>query len=71
MRRSTQTALAREVGGMDGIGRKELYRDGNVPNVNFNDGKLYVNWYNRDSANDNLRSRQVIFAKSPIRGLFV
>jgi len=31
--------------------------DGNVPNVNWNDDKLNVNWYNPDNANDNLRAR--------------
>jgi len=34
--------------------------DGNVPNVNWNDGKLKVNWYNPDNANDNLRTREVV-----------
>lgn len=35
------------------------YQDGNVPNVNWNpdNGKLKVNWYNPQNANDNLRSR--------------
>jgi len=31
--------------------------DGNVPNVNWNDDKLNVNWYNPDNANDSLRAR--------------
>jgi hypothetical protein len=39
------------------------YSDGNVPNVNWNDDKLKVNWNNTDNANDNLRSRE----KSPQR----
>ncbi|MDP2656200.1 MAG: hypothetical protein Q8P11_01405 [bacterium] len=34
--------------------------DGNVPNVNFNDGKVKVNWYNTDNYNDNLRLREVV-----------
>ena len=36
------------------------YDDGNVPNVNWNryNGKLNVNWYNPDNANDNLRARE-------------
>jgi hypothetical protein len=33
------------------------YTDGNVPYVNWNDGKLKVNWTNLDNANPNLRSR--------------
>lgn len=40
------------------------YSDGNVPNANWNDGKLNVNRYNPDNANDNLRSRE----KSPKKG---
>ena len=38
--------------------------DGNVPNANWNDDKLNVNWYNSDNANDNLRSRQEVSEKS-------
>jgi len=34
--------------------------DGNVPNVNWNDDKLKVNWYNSDNRNDNLRARAEI-----------
>lgn len=34
--------------------------DGNVPNVNFNDSKVYVNNYNPDNHNDNLRAREVV-----------
>lgn len=29
-----------------------------MPNVNWNDGKMNVNWYNSDNSNDNLRARQ-------------
>ncbi|MCX6766489.1 MAG: hypothetical protein NT170_01765 [Candidatus Moranbacteria bacterium] len=36
------------------------YSDGNVPNVNWNDDKLNVNWYNTGNANDNLRSREEV-----------
>jgi hypothetical protein len=31
--------------------------DGNVVNVNWNDDKLNINWYNVDNCNDNLRAR--------------
>jgi hypothetical protein len=34
----------------------------NVPNVNFNDGKVNVNWYNPDNRNNNLRSRSEVTA---------
>jgi hypothetical protein len=34
------------------------YDDGNVPNVNWNDDKMNVNWYNPRNADDDLRSRQ-------------
>jgi hypothetical protein len=38
--------------------------DGNVPNVNWNSDnrKVYVNWYNPDNCNDNLRSRSEVSA---------
>jgi hypothetical protein len=38
--------------------------DGNVPNVNWNpdNRKVYVNWYNPDNSNDNLRSRSEVSA---------
>ena len=36
------------------------YSDGNVPNVNWNDDKLNVNWYDHGNANDNLRSREEV-----------
>ena len=49
----------------------KLYRDGSVANVNWNDGKLYVNWYNRDNANDNLRSREVVLPKTRSSGSLV
>ena len=44
------------------------YSDGNVPNVNWNrdNRKVYVNWYNVDNANDNLRTRaEVSSLKEP------
>ncbi|HCX27692.1 MAG TPA: hypothetical protein DHI91_00955, partial [Candidatus Portnoybacteria bacterium] len=48
------------------------YSDGNVPNVNWNDGKLNVNWYNPDKADPNLRSRQKFpKKKSRISGAFL
>lgn len=34
--------------------------DGNVPNVNWNDGQMRVNWYNPDNANGNLRAREAV-----------
>lgn len=37
--------------------------DGNVPNVNWNDDKLNVNWTNPDNQNDNLRSRAEVSEK--------
>ncbi|TSC67879.1 MAG: hypothetical protein G01um101472_292 [Parcubacteria group bacterium Gr01-1014_72] len=41
-----------------------------MPNVNWNDGKLKVNWNNVSSRFDNLRSREVSRIKAPIAGLF-
>lgn len=35
-------------------------QNGNVPNVNWNDDKMNVNWYNPQNTNDNLRSREVV-----------
>ena len=37
--------------------------NGNVPNVNWNDDKLNVNWYNPDNANSNIRARAEVSAK--------
>ncbi len=34
-----------------------------MPNVNWNDNQLKVNWYNPDNANDNLRAREVASAR--------
>lgn len=50
---------------------KERYSDGDVPNVNFNrnNGKVYVNRYNPDDANDNLRSREKFRITSPFIGV--
>jgi len=39
------------------------YDDGNVPNVNWNDSKMNVNWYNSDNCNDNLRARAEVSKK--------
>lgn len=39
------------------------YSDGNVPNVNWNDSKMKVNWYHPDNANGNLRSRAEVSSK--------
>ena len=38
--------------------------DGGVPSVNYNpdNRKVYVNYYNPDNANDNLRSRSEVSA---------
>jgi hypothetical protein len=48
-------------GEIDGIKQNSGSRnsDGNVPNVNFNDDKVNVNWYNSSNANSNLRARSV------------
>jgi hypothetical protein len=35
--------------------------DGNVPNVNFNDSKVNVNWYNLDDANAEYGVRREVF----------
>lgn len=48
---------------MDGIRQTKAgsrNSDGNVPNVNWNDDKFHVNWYNPDNSNDNLRAREVL-----------
>lgn len=37
--------------------------DGNVLNVNWNDGKMHVNWNNSDNRNDNRRFRQEVSTK--------
>ena len=37
--------------------------DGDAPNVNWNDGKMKVNWNYSDNRNDNLRSRQKFLKK--------
>ena len=65
MNRRTQIALHKAVGDIDEIGQTSGSRnsDGNVPNVNWNDDKLNVNWYNVDNANDNLRAREVASSK--------
>ena len=39
-------------------------QDGNVPNVNWNDDKLNVNWYNTQNMNDNLRARAEVSGKA-------
>jgi len=41
--------------------------NGNVPNVNFNDDKVNVNYYNPDKSNENLRARSEV---SRARSLF-
>lgn len=71
--RQTQMALARAIGDTDDVGRNtgSRYRDGNVPNGNSNSGKLYVNWYNRDNTNDNLRPREVVVQKPRKTGLLI
>ena len=38
--------------------------NGNVPNVNWNDDKLNVNWYDPQNANDNLRARAEVSGKA-------
>ena len=39
--------------------------DGDVPGSRWNDGKFYLNWYNPDNANDNLRSREKFQLRNP------
>lgn len=39
--------------------------DGNVPNVNWYDDKLKVNWINPDNSNSNWRSREVVSEEDP------
>ena len=40
--------------------------DGDVPNVNWNDDKLKVNWNRTSNSNDNLRSRSEVSYKNTI-----
>ena len=49
------------------------YSNGNVPNVNFNNDKVSVNYYNPDNYNENLRARaEVSRQEAPYSGfLFV
>lgn len=44
--------------------------DGNIPNTNWNDDKLYVNWYNPQNANPNLRARSEVSKKRAMPALF-
>lgn len=44
--------------------------DGNVPNVNWNDDKLKVNYCNPDNGNGNLRARAEVSKRSPMRTPF-
>jgi len=62
---NTDWFVKKPIGGMDGTGQNTRSRnsDGNVPNVNWNDGKLNVNWNYADNANDNLRSRAEVSMK--------
>jgi hypothetical protein len=54
--------------GQKGTGSRNS--DGNVPNVNWNDGKMNVNWTNPDNRNENLRSRQKFQKESPLARAF-
>ncbi len=46
--------------------------NGNVPNVNWNDDKMNVNWYNPDNYNGSFRARaEVSKQEAPLFGLFV
>lgn len=60
-RKITQETLHKVFGETDGSGQHTGSRnsDSNVPNVNWNpdNRKVYVNWYNPDNRNDNLRTR--------------
>ena len=51
---------------MDEIGRL-LDTDGNVVNGNWNDDRAYVNYYSQSNSNPNIRARQVVSTKAPIR----
>lgn len=57
--------LQKIVGDVDEIRQNagSRYSDGNIPNVNRNDDKMNVNWYNPDNANDNLRSREEVSSR--------
>ncbi|MCX6795927.1 MAG: hypothetical protein NTW06_00315 [Candidatus Falkowbacteria bacterium] len=46
--------------------------NGNVPNVNWNDDKMNVNYYNPDNSNENLRARaEVSGQEAHLFGFFV
>jgi hypothetical protein len=61
-------------GETDGIKQNSgsRYSDGDVPNVNFNDGKVNVNRYDSSNSNDNLRTRLAEVSKKSLEfsGLF-
>lgn len=72
--RLTQAILRKIAGAMDENRQitGSRYSDGNVPNVNWNDGKMNVNWYNPGNANDNLRARSEVSKKKSLpRDFFV
>ena len=54
--------LQKIVGDLDEIRQNagSCYSDGNIPNVNWNDDKMNVNWYNAGNSNDNLRPREEV-----------
>ena len=43
--------------------------DGNVPNVNFHDGKVHVNYYHASNSNNNVRSRSEVLHEGEQRQL--
>ena len=68
----TQIILKKIIGETDKVRQLtgSRYSDGNVPNVNWNDDKMNVNWYNPDNADDNLRARQKFPKRSPLSRIF-
>jgi len=44
-------------------------QDGNVPDVNWNSDnrEVYVNWYNSDNANGNIRSRSEVSHRKELK----
>jgi hypothetical protein len=57
----------RKVGDTDECSQKDGSRnsDGNVPNMNWNDSKVQVNWYNLDNSNSDYGLRSEVLTSSP------
>lgn len=63
--KTTQVILKKIAGEVDGVKQNiagSCGGDGSVPNVDWNDGKLKVDWWNPRNANSNLRSRPEVSA---------